>query len=174
MKKDPRSQSPSHSGLVAFEFEGDIAGDRYAALVDFLSPRARFVLLVMCDGDGRGRVGRIVDAFAAAGAKAERRSEWPGTRLVGGTATVLTAPSNAGTATFLKASSDSLFGWCAPDRPTDLCFVDARGVAMLETVAHERIGTLRLSEADWEAWNRHPRLGGDWRWRDASNNLRPG
>ena len=69
MKKDPRSQSPSHSGLVAFEFEGDIAD---------------------------------------------------------------------------------------------------------ETVAHERIGTLRLSEADWEAWNRHPRLGGDWRWRDASNNLRPG
>jgi beta-galactosidase/beta-glucuronidase len=46
--------------------------------------------------------------------------------------------------------------------------------SILETVAHERGGALRLFEADWEAWNRHPRLGGDWRWRDASNNLRPG
>ena len=141
--------------------------------MDFLSPRVRFVSLVVRDGDGRGGAGRIVAAFAAAGAKAERRSEWSGTKLVGGTATVLTAPSNAGTAAFLKASSDSLFGWCAPGRPEDLCFLDAAGVALLETVAHERSGTLRLSEADWEAWNRHPLLGGDWRWRDASNDLRP-
>lgn len=76
-------------------------------------------------------------------------------------------------AKYLATGAPSLFAWCAPDRPEDLAFLDAAGTAVLETVAHERVGTLRLDRFDWDLWNADPHLGGDWRWRDASNNLRP-
>ena len=159
--------------IAAFSFEGDFAGERYAALVEFLAARASSVSLVVRDGRLPGRAKKLYEGFLAAGAKAERRGEWPGTRLAEGEATVLVAPLTPVVAKFLATGAPSLFAWCAPDRPEDLAFLDAAGTAVLETVAHERLGTLRLDRFDWDLWNADPHLGGDWRWRDASNNLRP-
>ena len=78
------------------------------------------------------------------------RSEWPGTRLLGGTAEVLTyrlAPEME--RIFLAAQG--LCDWQSPALPEDPAFYRADGSLLLGTIAHEDDGFLELSAEEHAA-----------------------
>lgn len=64
---------------------------------------------------------------------------WPGTRLIGHRASVITYRSDKGAGEILRRPG-SLFGWLAPDYPEDLFFVSPDEILLLATVSHEREG----------------------------------
>lgn len=65
-----------------------------------------------------------------------RTSRWPGTRLLGSRADVIRYSIDAAR-TGVLSRSRSLFGWCAPQLPEDLCFYKSDGSSAIVTVAHE-------------------------------------
>ena len=87
-------------------------------------------------------------------------SEWPGTKLFAGMATLreyeLTEPSHL----VLIGAARGLYDWCQPRRPEDLVLWRAEGEPWLVSIAHERDGYLVLSPSEWgEIVERSPRLG---------------
>ncbi len=78
-------------------------------------------------------------------------SGWPGTDLLGHTATVYKFKATAETLAFLAQRVDRLYAWRQPDLPEDLCLLRAAdGSPWLATIAHEADGFLMLSEAERE------------------------
>jgi hypothetical protein len=64
-------------------------------------------------------------------------TEWPGTRLISGTATVFSYGVSDFLCKALQESADALYDWQQPELPEDLCFTRADGTAVLTTVSHE-------------------------------------
>lgn len=65
-------------------------------------------------------------------------AEWPGTRLLDHTATVLRFELSSGTKHVLGEATHSLFSWSQPELPEDLCFIRFDGKPWLVTIAHEK------------------------------------
>ena len=62
----PRMPGRLVEPFAAFSFDGDFAGERYAALVEFLAARASSVALVVRDGRLPGRAKKLYEGFLAA------------------------------------------------------------------------------------------------------------
>jgi hypothetical protein len=71
--------------------------------------------------------------------------EWPSTKLVDDTATVLTYSYEKASVDLLMGCSDRLYGWQQPDLPEDLCLLRPDGSPWLVTISHENDGYLMLS-----------------------------
>ena len=115
----------------------DIRGSDYAKLIAEACRRyARFSLV--------WRDQLEFDAAALSLKKELKRFEtsrahtdtWPGTRLIGHKADVITY-SIAAAATGVLLRPGSLFGWLTPRFPEDLAFYTADGSCAIETIAHE-------------------------------------
>jgi hypothetical protein len=72
-------------------------------------------------------------------------SEWPGTRLIGHTATVMKYTFGTRMAEVMIESAATLYEWEEPRMPEDPCLFREDGSAWLTTIAHERIAYLTLS-----------------------------
>jgi hypothetical protein len=77
-------------------------------------------------------------------------STWPGTRLIGHSATVRTYRLSPDSARAL-ATADGLFAWQSPARPEDLAFYAPDGRCWLGSTAHERDAFVALDEDDLAA-----------------------
>ena len=77
-------------------------------------------------------------------------SDWPGTRLVGVSATVRRYKLSADSARAL-ATTDALFAWQSPARPEDLAFYAPDGRCWLGSTSHERDAFVTLDEGDLAA-----------------------
>jgi hypothetical protein len=74
--------------------------------------------------------------------------EWPGTKIFGGTATVLRYNYVHGCAEILKQATNRLYGWTQGVLPEDLCLLRDDGDPWLVTITHEHEGYLRLSHEE--------------------------
>lgn len=77
-------------------------------------------------------------------------SEWPGTRLIGHSATVRTYRLSPDSARAL-ATAGGLFGWRSPARPEDLAFYAPDGRCWLGSIAHEGEAFVALDANDLAA-----------------------
>jgi len=76
----------------------------------------------------------------------EESREWPGTTLyTQEEATVYFFQVVPESAELLRATATSLFQWCHPDLPEDLCFLGSDRSPWLISIAHERDAYLALS-----------------------------
>lgn len=64
-------------------------------------------------------------------------TEWPGTRLIGDTAELLTCGNVRAVAEVMRQHAASLYAWLSP-LPEDPAFYRADGSVLLGTIAHER------------------------------------
>jgi len=122
----------------AYKLTRDVAGEPYDFLVTTLLER----------GQAFGLVWREQLRFAetAAAVRAELQplqlrlrkvDRWPGTRLVGHRASVLTYRCDPAARCVLTRPG-SLFSWHAPSYPEDLWFVAEANSLLLASVAHQR------------------------------------
>lgn len=72
-------------------------------------------------------------------------SEWPGTTLLNGVASVYYYDFGVECAEALKEVTDSLYSWEQPNLPEDLCLLRANTEPWLVSISHERDGYVRLS-----------------------------
>jgi hypothetical protein len=72
-------------------------------------------------------------------------SEWPGTRLFGHTAELLTCGNVRAIVEVMKQYTASLFDWVSP-LPEDPVFYRADGSPLLVTIAHERDAFVNVNE----------------------------
>jgi hypothetical protein len=77
-----------------------------------------------------------------------QESEWPGTKLVGPTATVSRFKLCDETVAILGSVCSGLYDWVEPQLPEDPCMFRADGTPWLVTIAHERDAYMPLSEAE--------------------------
>jgi hypothetical protein len=76
----------------------------------------------------------------------EQLSEWPGTKLLSGTARVYSFDFDNDVAGLLRRAASGLFDWQQPLLPEDLALLRDDGSPWLTTIAHEHDAFLSLSE----------------------------
>jgi hypothetical protein len=77
---------------------------------------------------------------------ADERNEWPGTRLIGGLATVYEYRWNHKTSALVGHAATGLYSWVQPDLPEDLhLYRDASCEPWMLSIAHEQYAPLRLT-----------------------------
>jgi hypothetical protein len=74
------------------------------------------------------------------------QTEWPGTKLMGFSASVLWYRVTPELIAVLKTKVSSLYEWAVPDLPEDLALYWPDGSALLGTSSHERFAFLNLTE----------------------------
>jgi hypothetical protein len=85
-------------------------------------------------------------------------SEWPGTKLLDGTALVNEYALEDESAAILTTAVEGLYDWVAP-LPEDLCLLTAGGTPWLVSIAHEQDGYIESTSAELrDLLNRHPVL----------------
>jgi hypothetical protein len=77
-------------------------------------------------------------------------SEWPGTSLLDGRATLREYDLLEATAAILARAAEGLYDWCQPSRPEDLVFWRRSDGPWLVTIAHERDAYFEMTRAERE------------------------
>jgi len=91
--------------------------------------------------------GKVLELLRAWNGTEQMASEWPGTRLLKGTAALLTFDLNRESLLLLR-SVPGLYSWQQPDLPEDLCLLRADGTPWLVSISHENDAYLNLEEAE--------------------------
>jgi hypothetical protein len=76
-------------------------------------------------------------------------SEWPGTKLLRGTARLLRYSLLADSGSILARLVSGLYDWRQPSMPEDLCLIRQSGEPWLVTISHERDAYLRMESDEW-------------------------
>lgn len=86
-------------------------------------------------------------------------SEWPGTQLLGGTATLREFDLSEVTAGMLGAAANGLYEWCQPGHPEDLVLWRSNANPWLVSIAHERDAYLCVTPSELrDLLERRPKL----------------
>jgi hypothetical protein len=132
--------------MFEFDIVEDIVGHNYRDLIDEIGSRASRFGIVAREVDSSG----LISFMMSVGDNPiidELRSSWPGTILLNSSARVVEYPATKHTIHCIQTASDSLFQWLQPERPEDLFAIgDTDYEFLLETVSHERFGTVRVPE----------------------------
>jgi hypothetical protein len=144
---------------VRYGFTREPTGSAYADLLEFCGSIATTAILVVrkaewLDEDALA----VMDRLRLFEVKAEARSEWPGTQLIGHTATVYRYRVDEAFIGALRACSNGLYEWQHPHRPEDLAFLNRDGRPVLTSIAHERDGYIELLAEELALLERHPRV----------------
>jgi hypothetical protein len=126
------------------------SGETYTRLLDWCSARSdRIVLVRRSKTPLTPRAESLLRDLESYCTSVESNA-WPGTTLLGDTATVLTYETTSPVLAALESSCDRLYGWTHPELPEDLSFVRADGTPLLVTIAHERDGYLELTREEYD------------------------
>lgn len=87
----------------------------------------------------------IIKKFEEFQISVTEKSEWPGTKLLRGTATVYQYRLNKESIIFLINSVNSLYSWVQPDFPEDLCLLRDNGDPWLVTISYEKDSYFELT-----------------------------
>jgi hypothetical protein len=143
--------------VQAYRITHDVTGDAYKRLlVAALDGSSTFSLVWRDQLSFAASAAAVRAALGSLELRDVRRDRWPGTRLVGHYASVVTFRATPDALPVLLEPG-ALFAWRSPAYPEDLSFSDDRGAVCLATVSHERAGWI-LSPSLAEAVGRDVRL----------------
>ena len=91
-------------------------------------------------------VREVIKKFAKFQLSNDEVSEWPGTKLLKGTATLYRYNLNKDSASQLIDSNKSLYSWAQPDFPEDLCLIRADNTSWLASISYEKDGYFELTK----------------------------
>lgn len=154
---DDRRAGQPHSGEIRmarrqFRLGCEPRGASYEALLRRVAEFSSLVLVVVRDDLGLTDEARqLLNELDKLGSSQMRASEWPGTQLLGGEASIWRAPVTDKLVEILVRASDSLYGWQQPQLPEDLAFLRTDGSTVLGTVAHEEDGWLELADQEYSS-----------------------
>ncbi len=124
----------------------------YSRLLRTLSCFCKYALLVVRPTIPLSPYGReVLQALEQDIVIQEERQEWPGTRLVGGSAIVYLIRLTHSALETLCGKANRLYAWEQPHLPEDLCLMRNEAEPMLVSISHERDAYLFLSEGEWLA-----------------------
>jgi len=125
-------------------------GDLYKALLDYCNAHASVVLLVLREVDWiETSAHTFLEQFQSTLISQEQATDWPGTRLTAGTATVFRYHITSDLINHLKTDVEGLYEWQQPERLEDLCFLREDGTTLLATITHENDAYLELSSEEY-------------------------
>jgi hypothetical protein len=137
--------------IMQYELATEPSGHEYRELLAFCAELSSQVLLIVREIDWLDESAlQVLDKLQPFQMTVTEQSEWPGTRLLGHTATVHAYTPSAEVIGILQASANRLYEWQQPVRPEDLCFLRATGKPLLVSIAHERDGYLEISHDEFE------------------------
>ena len=136
----------ARGNMKKYCIEKDIRGEAYKVLIDFLGRYASSVLLIAQDHLATESCQDALRKLADFGEEVERVSEWPGTKLFGGTVLCHKFRASQESLAFVRNHVDSLFSWCWPENPEDLSFAMRDGRILLLTTAHESYAEVAVYE----------------------------
>jgi hypothetical protein len=124
--------------VVTFDIIAEPVGQTYRALLAYAaSLSGSFTLVWRHQLSFDASAAALEDVLRPFLIEETERSEWPGTALIGHSATVRTYRISADSARAL-ATVGGLFGWQSPALPEDLAFYGPDGRCWLGSIAHER------------------------------------
>lgn len=130
-----------------YDIKAEPRGDLYKSLVEFCAVRSRILLLVLRDvewlTDSARSLFQRLEPFLLSKQKA---TEWPGTRLTEGQATVFRYRTAPELVRLIQDATEGLYEWQQPERPEDLAFLRSDETPLLVTISHESDAYLELSE----------------------------
>lgn len=119
----------------------------YVALLRTLSRFCRYALLVVRPNMPLSVYGRqTLQELEPDIALKDERHEWPGKRLLNGTATIYLIRLTSATLETLCSRANRLYEWEQPLLPEDLCLMRNESEPLLVNTSHERDAYLLLSE----------------------------
>jgi hypothetical protein len=133
--------------MVYGDFVQEPRAQAYKCLIAVLATMAHRVLLVERDfmTDPGKRFCSQLEAWCVS---ASRRSEWPGTQLMGGeTAVVREFSPSSEVVSSLQTTVDGLYEWLG-GLPEDLAFLREDGEAMMVAISHENDASIALRPAE--------------------------
>jgi hypothetical protein len=131
-----------------YSVESEPIDDVYDKLIEVASQFCKRGMLVTRATVDMSRNGlELLQRLIAFNGEEQESSEWPGTRLLRGAATVVTFDLNRESQALLK-SVRRLYGWQQPQWPEDLCLLRGDGSTWLGSTAHEEDAFLELDEGE--------------------------
>jgi hypothetical protein len=129
-----------------FDLIDEVNGETYVQLLHHaLSACQSFSLVIRQTIDVKATAQTVLNRLDGFLIRQEECREWPGTKLLDGTAEVYTFQLLSSSASVLADVADGLFSWTQPELPEDLCLIRRDGEPWLVTIAHEEDGYLVLS-----------------------------
>ena len=136
-------------------------GKCYHRLLDFCAERASTYLLVVTNESMIDNYCRnFINALTTLGGMAFYGNKWPGTTLLyGAKALIIKGELSPSALQLIQNKEDSLFAWKCPSSPEDLCFIDAKEMAVLSSTTHELFASVTLNDEDFALWQHDELLG---------------
>jgi hypothetical protein len=126
-------------------------GTIYYQLLSYAQKYCESFLMVIRDTVQKSdSIKKIIDDLQPYILEKDEKSEWPGTILHRGTATVTKYKLNNETLKLLASAVNGLYSWKQPDFPEDLCFLRQDGSPWLVTITYEEDGYLELTDKESE------------------------
>jgi hypothetical protein len=142
---------------MRYGFTREPSGGAYQELLEFCSSHSAVATLVIRRYDSLEEDAlAVMELLRPFLIETAERSEWPGTRLIGHTATVYSYRVDEALVRALQTSASGLYQWQQPHRPEDLAFLRSDGHPLLVSIAHERDGYLDIDES--AGLERYPHL----------------
>jgi len=139
------------TGVIGAYFIHEPRGQVYRDLLAALAPLADRALLVVrtytqLSNDGE----RVLEQMSRWHTLEEERSDWPGTHLLGSTASIYEYAICREAIAILQSTVEGLYEWQAP-LPEDLAFLRADRSVILYSTGHEEDGGLSLHPSERDA-----------------------
>lgn len=135
--------------MTSYTLAEEPRGDVYRALIHFAVHRCTKFSVVVRDTLEDDHPRKVLDSLKVHEISDTVTSEWPGTRLLSGTAHLYYFALNDVSASLLNRFTDGLYGWLAPELPEDLCLYRPDGSLWLGTISHESDGFFELSAEEF-------------------------
>jgi len=121
-------------------FHAEPMNEAYRGLLQFaLAHSATFTLVTRHDLKTRKSHNQCLENLQPFLLEEREVCEWPGTRLINGTATLRRYKAVPDAFEPLYGAGKGLYQWVQPDLPEDLAFYDSQGRCWLESTAHEKM-----------------------------------
>ncbi len=141
----PEEQPATHGHVLVCTLEEEPRGPAWQALLAHARTVCETFLLVERRDLGLGDDARALVARLSPWLLREQTaSAWPGTRLLGGSATVRLCRLTDESVTAIGGATEGLFEWRQPERLEDLCLL-SQGRPWLVSIAHEEDAYLVLT-----------------------------
>lgn len=129
-------------------FESEPRGATYRRLLCYAQtlPGAQFGFVVRTEAQPSPTRERLIGALEMERVQVRRESEWPGTSLLNGYATVYLHTFTEHSERVLEDAADGLYEWRHPSLPEDLFLAVENGGIWLWSVAHEREAGVFVSQ----------------------------
>lgn len=140
------------SGKIVLDVVREPRNEAHTELLGFVGRLGTVALLVVRRETAFNTQGQnCLDELSPWLIESIQASSWPGTQLLGHTATLHRFRIDERFLGHIGNLASGLFDWQQPDRPEDLCVLRSDGSTVLETIAHERNARLYLTPSEWAA-----------------------